>query len=467
MKNSILSIVMIVACLIFNKSVLFADTLKDKTYLAVSTIVTVGDYNTHSYRVPSLITTKTGVLVFACEARRESWKDKSPTEIIIRRSLDNGQTWERPFFLTNQANEKYAYMDPCLLLDEETGKVYLFACRWDSSKEEGLNVPYMWTSDDEGANWSSAKDMKSSFINAGGTFNGFGPGAGIQMKGDKYKGRLIVPTRQRNSSARMRNRTVYSDDNGLSWEIGKEGPRTGEYQISEIGDSRLYYNLRMNGKRAASYSMDGGVSWPYDIIMEKELPSIEKGCQASVWSSGNTILFTGIQGGKPTTEYDDRSMFTIYRSLDGGVNWNDMYLLYEKAAGYSCITQLKDGRFAIVFEAGDESGFSKKADRSKGWMRMDLLILPKEIITSQFWLDQSSSIENNTEFHNNDSHPFYLSQDKKILHIKGGNAAFVKIYSLKGQLLETIHNTQEVPLNDLPSGMYIVNIDGKINKISK
>lgn len=464
MKNSLFSIVLIASCLILNKSAVYADTSENETYPVTSNILMAGDYNVHSYRVPSLITTKKGVLIFACEARRTSWRDKSPTDIIIRRSLDNGKTWERPFFLTSQAHEKFAYMDPCLLLDEETGKIFLFACRWDSSKDEKLNTPYMWSSEDEGATWSAAQNMKSSFINTGGTFNGFGPGSATQIKGSKYKGRLIVPTRQSNSSGKMRNRTVYSDDNGLTWTIGKEGPRTGEYQIIEIGDNKLYYNLRMNGKRAASYSLDGGVSWPYDIIIEKELPSIEKGCQASVWAKGNTILFTGIQGGTATTDNDDRSKFTIYRSLDGGVSWNNKYLLHEEAAGYSCITQLKDDRIAIVFEAADESGFSKKADRSNGWMRMDLLILPKETIFPEFWLDQPSSIENDIESQENS---FYLSQDKKILHMKGSNASFIKIYSIKGQLLETAYNSQQIVLGNLPSGIYILNIDGEINKISK
>ena len=49
------------------------------------------------------------------------------------------------------------------------------------------------------------------------------------------------------------------------------------------------------------------------------------------------------------------------------------------------MTVLEDGRLAIVFEAGPEKGFVKQANRPPGWMRLDILILPKEITDYDYW----------------------------------------------------------------------------------
>ena len=57
------------------------------------TVFSAGDDNVNSYRIPSLLTAKDGSLLVFCEARRESWKDKSRTDIVVKRSTDNGRTW--------------------------------------------------------------------------------------------------------------------------------------------------------------------------------------------------------------------------------------------------------------------------------------------------------------------------------------------------------------------------------------
>lgn len=67
----------------------------------------------------------------------------------------------------------------------------------------------------------------------------------------------------------------------------------------------------------------------------------------------------------------------IFKSNDAGTTWDSGQLLYEKASGYSCLTPLKDGRIAVLFEAGPKDGFEKLNPRPAGWCRLDLIILPK------------------------------------------------------------------------------------------
>lgn len=349
------------------------------------TVFSAGDDGIHSYRIPSLVTTKQGSLILACEARKTSWTDKSPTDIAIKRSNDGGQTWSTTQFVTDGAKDKYAFMDPCLVSDNVTGKIFLFACRWPESPQDGTaNIPYLLTSDDDGISWSTPKTVNEIII-PGGFINGFGPGSGIQMQGDKYKDRLIIPTRQKSAENKSRNRTIYSDDHGQTWQIGNEAPRTGEYQIAETPLNGLYYNLRFAGGRAACYSSDGGMSWGPDIV-DNDLPGTVGGCQGSVLGADKILIYSGIQGRTAATDgYDDRCKLTIYRSSSSGYKWGNRQLLYDKAAGYSCISKLNDGRIVIVFEAADGPGFIKASSRPAGWMRLDLITLPKETLFSGYW----------------------------------------------------------------------------------
>jgi sialidase-1 len=357
-----------------------------KETITKTTVFSAGDDEVHSYRIPSLITTKTGALILACEARKVSWMDKSPTDIALKRSTDGGLTWSSANFVTNGAIDKFAYMDPCLLADNVTGKLFLFVCRWPESPQDGsANIPFLLTSEDDGVSWSAPIAINEIII-PGGFIHGFGPGSGIQMQGSTYKNRLIVPTRQKNAENKARNRTIYSDDHGLTWKIGNEAPRTGEYQIAETPLNGLYYNLRFSGGRAACYSSDGGISWGPDII-DKDLPSTVGGCQGSVFGSDKILLYSGIQGGTASNGYDDRCKLTLYRSTSSGYKWGNRYLLHEKAAGYSCISKLNDGRIVIIFEAADGPGFTKSSTRPAGWMRLDLITLPKETLTPGYWYE--------------------------------------------------------------------------------
>lgn len=349
------------------------------------TVFNAGDDGVNVFRIPSMVTSKQGSLVVASEARKTTWRDKSPTDIAVKRSTDGGRTWSKIKYVTDGAKNNYAFMDPCLLTDEETGRIYLFVCRWPVYAENAKsNIPFMLTSDDDGETWSQPVDIFDKFVVKGGFIHGFGPGAGIQMQGEKYKGRLIVPTRQMTSDGKSRNRTVYSDNNGETWVVGEECPRTGEYEIAETPKDQLYYNLRMSGKRAVSYSTDGGVSWGGDII-DNDLVTIEKGCQSSVYGSDKVLLYTGVYGRMATGTNDDRVKLMLYRSTNSGLKWGNRKLIYEKASGYSCISQLKDGRIAVVFEAGSEEGFTKLASRPAGWMRLDLFILPADVLTPGHW----------------------------------------------------------------------------------
>lgn len=355
--------------------------------IETSTPFTAGT-GANSYRIPSIVTAGDGSLLVFCEARHESWMDKSHTDIVVRRSTDNGQTWSEAVNLTASANGGgYAFMDPTPVVDSGTGKIFLFCCRWVKSDADATKTrAFRIVSTDNGKNWGAPEDVTEQVIRTGYFSSGFGPGSGIRISQGKYAGRLVFASRQYDGSSST-GVAVYSDDHGATWKIGSE-VLGGECQIAESGENRLTINIRKGADRYSATSKDGGQSWS-SAIKDAGLPSFTSGCHASVLGvGGNMVLYCGPKGGTQTSSNDNRSELMLYRSATSAEGWTRSQLLYELASGYSDMTQLPDGRVAIVFEAGPEKGFTRQSgNRPAGWMRLDVLVLPTEVTDYGYWFE--------------------------------------------------------------------------------
>lgn len=346
------------------------------------TVFNAGDNDVNSYRIPSILTTNDGSVLVFCEARKESWVDKSRTDIVLKRSVDKGKKWSSMNYLTK--GKSGAYMDPTPILDKESGKVFLFTTFWPTHDHSTKsNRLFLVTSEDNGANWSEPKDVTDQLIPSGYHINGFGPSTGVQMEGGKYKGRMILPARIMNTTTnRVRNHALYSDDGGDNWIMGEEGDTGGEIQIAEAPSGTLVSNVRASGARRVAFSDDGGESWSSSEV-DGALSAPSGGCQGSVLGMNNTLYYSGPQGIPSTQYYDDRGKLILYRSLNGGKTWKDKIELYNKAAGYSGLTFINDELLGIIFETADTQSFTKQSisgskppKRPAGWMRLDIIILP-------------------------------------------------------------------------------------------
>lgn len=340
-----------------------------------------------SYRIPSIVTTSSGsILLFSEE--RDGWKDKSKTNIVMKRSTDNGQTWSSQIQITHQTGTQ-AYMDPTSVLDQNTGEIFLFTSRWNSPSADARTVrSFLSTSTDDGITWTNPVDItaKVGATSPASVVRSFGPGSGLQLRDGENNGRLILATSLiEKDTKRTVMRSLYSDDHGVTWQLGEEGSTAGEQQIAEVSEGKLIRNIRAAGKRHVSHSTDDGLTWS-KITTDPELVVPAKGCHASVLGKDKMAFFASPYGGPRASGFDDRYDLVLWRSPDDGLSWPQQVTLFKKAAGYTGMTKLLDGSFAIAFESARTQGFTTSSTRHEGWMNIDVLIVPASLWNSDYWI---------------------------------------------------------------------------------
>lgn len=314
----------------------------------------------HTYRIPSVVTTQSGVILAFAEARKITWVDKSPTKLVVRRSLDGGETWLPVQDIIDIGND--AAMDPTSVVDRITGRIWLFFTVWPEEWDpknpiKGFKYPsctvWLTFSDDEGVSWSNPLDITRNVKLPEWSGYNIGPGIGIQLQKGFFSGRLLVP-----ASGGHSNHLIYSDDHGKTWGITGSIEIGSESQVIELFQGRLLMNMRGGGRygRHISLSSDTGANWSrpyYDSYLIEPVGIGGSNCQAAIlrytfpdlYAKGR-ILFSNPASGAV------RQNLTIRISYDECSTWKHSRLLWPGASGYSCLTVLPDKRVGVLFESG-------------------------------------------------------------------------------------------------------------------
>jgi sialidase-1 len=296
-------------------------------------IFTPGKEPGRGYRIPAMIALPGDTVLAFSESRINAMSDLLDIHIVMKRSLDGGKTW-RPIQIIEDVGTHTVH-SPCPVYDQETQTVWLPYCI-------DYQTLFITNSADAGLSWSEPRDLSQEFALPEETWCHNGPGNGIQTS----EGRLVIPTSLEGA------RVIYSDDHGLTWELGEPIGKGGEPQIFERVDGTLCANLRSTrgDHRIQACSKDGGETWePWSY--NEDLPAA--GTQASILryttektSDRNRVLFSN-----PGAPY--RGEFTIRLSYDEGVTWPISKLVYQGAAGYSSLAVLSDHSILALFETGE------------------------------------------------------------------------------------------------------------------
>ena len=159
------------------------------------------------YRIPALVTTKKGTLLALCDARVEKPGDApNNIDLVLKRSEDQGETWSEMTVVADFPGRRAA-ADPCMLVDGETGRVWVvYDHVWpdsESLERAGAALPkgvkpdgtgriitlHAIFSEDDGKTWSEPADITHQLTREGWLAVMAAPGRGIRMG----SGRLVVP----------------------------------------------------------------------------------------------------------------------------------------------------------------------------------------------------------------------------------------------------------------------------------
>jgi len=267
-----------------------------------------GEDNYGSYMIPTLLHAGNGILLAFTEARKDL-SDHAENKIVLKSSSDYGDSWGELQKIADAGRD--SLNNPLAVRVEENRRILLMYQRFPLTSQSSVKNPGLWrshegqeypsniheaaagtgydgknicrtyliTSDDDGKSWSSPREITRSVKKTGYVTNyAGGPGTGIQIKYGRFRGRIIMPFSQGPWSD-MKVYTVFSDDNGETWEFGDTAPNIlkgmpNEVQMAELADGTLMLNARtFKGQpfRMISDSSDGGKTWSelrYDTLLE-------------------------------------------------------------------------------------------------------------------------------------------------------------------------------------------------------
>ena len=322
-----------------------------------------GDDGVDTYRIPGLARMKSGNLIAVYDIRWNTYYDlQADIDVGFQTSKDGGRTWSKMGVAIDMGEygglpkDQNGTGDPCVLVDDVTGDVYVFAI-WAhglegkasifSSKDgfDPIDVAQlvMVKSTDEGKTWSKPVSITPTVKNPASSTLFQGPGCGITMS----DGTLVVPIQEWDKDKVPSAGIIYSKDHGATWTVSSFAvDKVCEDQVAEIRPGVLMLNMRNHGTdnrtRKVYVSSDLGKTWTPHVSNDV---LIEPVCQASILNAGNVLLFANPESKKT------RNMFTIKASEDQGETWNHSLLLDEEGGwGYSCMAMVDPETVGILYE---------------------------------------------------------------------------------------------------------------------
>ncbi len=301
-------------------------------------------------RFPNIVSNNNGVII-------STWGKDS---VFVNVSKDNGESWSDKKFISKGIN------GGGLTFNHITNEFLFFIEDMHPPSSEILLI--------------KSKDFFETFSKKNVT-NSIQPNSihmndhGIVLKSNKIKfGRIVIPTRNFGSGIEKENwgshfsNSIYSDDNGDSWNISKNFPvfGTGEGTIVELNNGILQYNSRRHysaenyldtRNRNIAYSYDGGISWENHFI-DLELPDGDQCRDYGLMGSlikipnmeKNFLIFSNID-----SKCGRKNGTVWFTNEDGGSKWNKK-LIYEGDFAYSSMafninSKTREDEIFIFFES--------------------------------------------------------------------------------------------------------------------
>jgi sialidase-1 len=324
-----------------------------------------GDEGYACFRIPAIVSTKSGALLAFAEGRKTGCGDAGDIDLVLKRSYDFGKTWSSLQVVWSDTTNTCG--NPAPVVDQNTGDIILLST-WNlgtdheaqiiNQKSVNTRRIFLLRSVNEGKTWSTPNEITNQVKLPNWTWYATGPGNGIQLRDGAHKSRLVIPCDHIEAQTKKYfSHIIFSDDAGASWQMGGTTPtdQVNECAVVELYNNDLLLNMRNYNKqrvRQTSISKDGGASW---LSLVPDTVLIEPVCQASL------ISYPGL--GKKALAFSNpastnaRKNMTVRISKDAGKTWKKQALLYDGPSAYSNLVALSNKKLACLYEAGVASAY--------------------------------------------------------------------------------------------------------------
>lgn len=329
----------------------------------------------HTYRIPAVVCTKEGTLLAFAEGRKDSRSDSGNIDVVLRRSTDNGKTWDPMQVVAD--NGEGVVGNPCPVVDAESGDIVLVTVHQTpgatqrsvrSGEPDHKRIYFVQRSSDDGKTWSEPKPIRVTDRLQPCWLAG-GPGHAIQLQRGDHKGRILVVGNHSTGKGFETNvlHVIYSDNGGQTWTLGAIRPASetvwpSEAMAAELSDGTIYFTIRdQNGNksspstRAFGRSRDGGESFdgPLQLASQMTAP-VCQGCilEFSATDRGDDKDCLVVSYPNDAKE---RKNLCVRCSTDCGKTWSECRTIYADSSAYSDLVRTTDGCLGVLYER-DNSG---------------------------------------------------------------------------------------------------------------
>lgn len=336
-----------------------------------------GDSGYLIFRIPAIWAAPNKPLLALAEGRVAKRRAAGNIDIVLRRSLDAGQTWEPLQVVADLADDFCG--NPCMVQDTTTGRLWLAFTRSPGAATEeeivaGTAPPTgVWIvhSDDDGATWSAPRDISAAGRKPTWGWYGTGPGLGLFLR-NAQGGRLYFPAYHTEAGV-YRTHGLYSDDHGETWQLGNDAAdHTSEPQVVVQADGSLLMNARtIAGKgeqRTLVVSRDRGHSWQPAGDVTALIDNHCQGCLYRCYRSGTKDHYDLI-----FTQPGNRSRGEVHAWLseDDGRTWPFAQRIWRGPSAYTAMIRTHDGMLCLLLECGRGDPYEQIAflKLSPEWLR--------------------------------------------------------------------------------------------------
>lgn len=365
-------------------------------------------YGSKAYRIPSLIYTREGTLMAGIDKRINHGGDSPANiDIIVRRSYDQGDTWEDQAVLINDYPGNASNIDQALLQDQDTGRVFSLVLGFPEGGGYPTAVKGSGFKTVDGNRYMILKDASNNeyTIRANGeVFNSSNVKTAYRVdekrnlyNNDAKVGNIFLGNSSLKPVMTSYLELWYSDDEGETWAGPRDlnpglkeewmaflgaGPGNGIQLTTGENAGRLVfpvYFTNENGSQnsAVIYSDDHGVTWH-----RGESPNEGRIVNGSTMnertSTGNELTENQVlempDGQLKMFSRNYSGYAQISTSFDGGATW-DSEVVTERGlvAAYCQMTAIRyngkiDGKDAVIFASPANS-----SSRINGTVKVGLI----------------------------------------------------------------------------------------------